>query len=80
MPAPIRILSLVVKLDSGLGAGVGVGAMVLVGAGEASVGFVSRGVVVVMGVGKGDAVEDGSCLTAIGAAKAWVASFVIPLR
>jgi hypothetical protein len=52
MPAPIRILSLVVKLDSGLGAGLGVGAMVLVGAGETSAGFVSRGVIDVIGAGE----------------------------
>ena len=79
MPAPMMIFSLLEELVGGFAVAEGEGVLVLVGVGDPSVGFVSRGVEV-MGVGEGDAVEDGPCLTAIGAAMAWEASFLFPVR
>lgn len=80
MPAPMMILSLLEEPIEGFAVADGVGTLVAVGAGDASVGFVSRGVVEIMGVRERDVVEGGPCLAAIGAAMAWEASFLFPLR
>lgn len=81
MPAPMMILSLLEDLVEGFAVADGEGTLVpVVGAGDVSVGFVSRGMGEVIGVGEGDGVEDGPCMTAIGAAMAWEASFLFPLR
>ncbi len=80
MPAPMMILSLLEEVVEGFGVAEGEGTLVSVGAGDASVGFVSRGVVEVMGAEEGDIVKDRPCLAAIEAAMAWEASFLFPLR
>lgn len=81
MPAPMMILSLLEKPVEGFAVAEGEGTLVpVVGAGDVSLGFVSRGVVEVIGAGEGDVVEDGPCLAAAGAAMAWEASFLFPVR
>ncbi len=80
MPAPMMILSLLEELVEGFAVAEGEGILVPISAGDASVGFVSRGVVEIMGVREVDVVEGGAYLAAIGAAMAWKASFLFPLR